>query len=323
MIRIAIINREKHALIDAIPRLIARLPPTHPKIKLLEDELYRREAGYSGETNVDAFIKRTNFSKQPKVFTNVHLKVSPTFSFEIDTLIITNHYVLIIEVKNLKGVVQFVENPPHLRRTLDTGEVTIMDCPICQIEMNKVNLDKWFRKHGIQVDLMGLFVLANQNTIVEDVPEDFQVVYRRQLPHFLSNLKPSEMILSDNQLKDITWNINNDQQNFNPFPLCSYYKIDPLHLKRGLLCRNCHSALFRNTRETWHCINCKKDAEDPYNDAISDWLLLVKNSITNRECRYFLNLKNKRVSNYYLRQSHLTKSGSSVATFYIQKKIKH
>lgn len=308
--------RKRPVLLDTIPRLLARLPVTHPKVNLLEDILFRINAGYYGESNVDIFIKRADLNPQTHIFTNVHLKVSPSFTFEIDTLIISNRYVLVVEVKNLKGIVRFVSNPPHLIRELENGEETAMDCPVCQTEMNKANLDKWFRQQGIHLKTTGLLVLANQKNIIKDVPPNFPVVYRKQIPHYLNNLKPAHIILSPDQIHHISRQIQLDQLEYNPLPLCSYYKIDPLELRRGLLCRHCHGELIRNTRETWHCSNCKKDAEDPYNDAISDWFTLVKNSITNEECRDFLKLKNKRISYHFLKKSSLIRKGKSVATFY-------
>ena len=85
--------------------------------------------------------------------------------------------------------------------------------------------------------------------------------------------------------------IHAEQQQFNPFPLCSYYNIDHRELKTGLLCRYCNSQLQRKNREKWFCEPCGKNTVNPYNDGINDWFMLVKNSITNEECRSFLNLK--------------------------------
>ena len=62
------------------------------------------------------------FPESTKVFTDVQLRISPNFTFQIDTLIITERYVLIVEVKNIKGTVRFVQNPPHLEQVLETGD---------------------------------------------------------------------------------------------------------------------------------------------------------------------------------------------------------
>ncbi|MBE1557154.1 hypothetical protein H4683_004291 [Filibacter limicola] len=163
----------------------------------------------------------------------------------------------------------------------------------------------------------GILVLANPNTVVKDVPPDFPIVYKKQITYYLQNLRSTGVVLSATQIYDITQQIQNDQKKFSPFPLCSYYNIDVNDLRTGLLCRYCNKHLRRNNRETWYCEYCSKDALDPFNDGIKDWLKLVKNSITNEECRGFLELKNPNAARYALSKSSLVKKGKSTATFYI------
>ena len=311
------IQRKKPILLKGIPRLIARLHPEHRKVQFLEKQLYRIGAGYSGECNVDAYIERTKFPQMVKIFTDVHLCNSPKFTFQIDTLVITERYVLIIEVKNLKDTVRFVPNPPHLEQVLETGDEVVLDCPVYQIESNKSNLDEWFLQRGIHLKTLGLLVLANPNTKVIDAPNDFPIIYKKQIPFYLQKLRPTERILTPNQIQTITRQLIAEQQQFNPFPLCSYYHINPSDLRKGLLCHNCHGRLQQKNRETWYCPSCSKKADDPYNEAIQDWFMLVKNSMNNKECRNFLGLKDGNAARYILSKSSLVKKGKSAATFYI------
>lgn len=304
-------------MLEGIPRLIARLHPDHRKLQFLKDSLYRISAGYSGECNVDTYIERTQITHLTKIFTDVHLRISPTFTFQIDTLIITERYVLIVEVKNLKDTVRFVQNPPHLEQIFETGTEAILDCPIHQIESNKSNLDEWFRQRGIHLKTSGLLVLANQKTKVKDAPSDLPIIYKKQIPFYLQKLQPAETILSTAQIHDLAREIHAEKQHFNPFPLCAYYNIDHRELKTGLLCRYCNRQLQRENREKWSCELCGKNTVNPYSDGIKDWFMLVKNSITNEECRSFLKLKGSNAARYILSKSGLVKKGRSKATFYI------
>ncbi|WP_342508994.1 nuclease-related domain-containing protein [Sporosarcina sp. FSL K6-2383] len=283
----------------------------------MQKQLYRIGAGYSGECNVDSYIERTQFPHSMKIFTDVHLCNSPKFTFQIDTLILTEQYILIIEVKNLKDSVQFIPNPPHLVQILETGDEVVLDCPVYQIESNKSNLDEWLRQRGIHLKTLGLLVLANPNTKVIDTPNDFPIIYKKQIPFYLQKLRPAENILTVNQIQELAKQIHAEQQQFNPFPLCSYYHISPNDLRKGLLCRDCHGQLQQKNRETWYCQRCSKKAEDPYNDGIRDWFMLVKNSMTSSECRSFLNLKDGNAARYIISKSNLIKKGQSTATFYI------
>ncbi|MEK5040830.1 nuclease-related domain-containing protein [Sporosarcina sp. FSL K6-3457] len=286
-------------------------------MQFLQNQLYRIGAGYSGECNADAYIERTQFPQMMKVFTDVHLSTSPKFTFQIDTLVITERYVLIVEVKNLKDTVRFVPNPPHLEQVLKTGDEVVLDCPVHQIESNKSNLDEWFRQRGIHLKTLGLLVLANPNTKVIDAPDDFPIIYKKQIPFYLQKLQPFERILTSSQIETITRQMIVEQQQFNPFPLCSFYHISPSDLRKGLLCPDCHGQLRQKNRETWYCPSCSKKADDPYNEAIQDWFMLVKNSMNNEECRNFLRLKNGNAACYVLSKSNLVKKGKFKTAFYI------
>ena len=272
---------------EGIPRMIARLDPDHRKLQYLKDCLYRVSAGYSGECNVDSYIERTQIPHLTKIFTDLHLRISPTFTFQIDTLIITERYVLIVEVKNLKDTVRFVQNPPHLEQIFETGAEAILDCPIHQIESNKSNLNEWFRLRGIHLKTLGLLVLANSKTRVKDAPPNFPIIYKKQIPFYLQKLQPAEKVLSIEQIHDLAREIHAEQQHFNPFPLCAYYDIDHRELKTGLLCRYCDRQLRRKNREKWFCESCGKNTFNPYNDGINDWFMLVEILLQTRSVGVF------------------------------------
>ena len=311
------IKRSTPALLKGIPRLIARIPPDHRKVQYLKEQLYRISAGYSGECNVDSYIERTWFPDSTKVFTDVQLRISPKFTFQIDTLIITERYVLIVEVKNIKGTIRFVQNPPHLEQVLETGDEAVIDCPVYQVESNKLNLDEWFLQRGINLKTYGLVVLANPNTKVKDVPQDFPIIYKKQIPFYLQSFIPPDTVLTPAQINEISIKIDKEQQEFNPFPLCSHFNIAHQDLRTGFVCHFCNQLLQRKSLRTWFCTGCEKDFKNPYEKGINDWFMLVKNSITNEECRKFLNLKDSNAARYVLSSSLLVKKGKSTKTFYI------
>ena len=42
----------------------------------------------------------------------------------------------------------------------------------------------------LHLKTFGLLVLANQKTKVKDVPPDFPIIYKKQIPFYLQNLQP-------------------------------------------------------------------------------------------------------------------------------------
>lgn len=304
-------------LIKALPRLIARLPEDYPrKAELnLAQQLYRITAGYSGETKVDRYLELFEFPESSTILTNVHLALSPGHSFQIDTLIITERYVLILEIKNIKGNLYFKSDPHHLIRELD-GEETIMECPFTQLEVAKENLQIWFAQRDIKLEVHGQVVLANKNAVVKEAPPNAPILYLKRLAIILREKERLLIKYNSAHLQKMRNLIHQNQYVYNVFPLCNYYGIDPSLLKRGQLCSQCNESMAYKTRRIRYCERCKRIESNNPDESIQDWFMLVSNSISNRQCRDFFLLKNKDGAYYILKSMQLYKEGKSTATRY-------
>ena len=126
--------------------LLRRLPPHHPQISLIIEELKKRTAGYKGECSLDfplGFLEQ-NFD----IFHDLRLEDQSRF-FQIDTLLITQKMCLIIEVKNIAGTIYFDPIFRQLIRTKD-GKETAFPYPITQLERQELQLKEWFQKNRLQ-----------------------------------------------------------------------------------------------------------------------------------------------------------------------------
>ncbi|MBW9234818.1 NERD domain-containing protein, partial [Leptospira santarosai] len=65
------------------------------------------EAGFVGETYTDRFLHQMDFSKNHAIFKGLHIQTGPDSYLQVDTLIITQKYIAILEIKNIKGKVYF------------------------------------------------------------------------------------------------------------------------------------------------------------------------------------------------------------------------
>ncbi|MFD1927427.1 nuclease-related domain-containing protein [Sporosarcina siberiensis] len=310
------IQRKEPELLQSLPRLIARLNSNQSKTNSLQKQLYNVQAGFSGERYIDRYLESLEVPISLIVLTDIHLTLTPGNSFQIDTLILSDRFLLILDVKNIAGNLHFTTNPNQLEQTLSTGEETIMDCPLDQLKTHIYVLQVWLAKRGINVDILGRVIISSKSGRVKEAPENAPIIYRKGLPILLNEMAKLPVIYSQNQLSEISNVIKQSKVVFNPFPLCRHYDIDPTDLKRGQLCPNCFNSMIYKSHKQRQCTSCGLIEPNNYQESLKDWFILVNDSISNRECREFLQLNNKDDAYYALKTLHLNKTGNSVSTRY-------
>lgn len=127
-------------IIEKSQALLWRLPLNHLKIPIIEKDLMKRKAGYNGEATVYyhlSFLK----DKKYKIFYDIRI---PLFSqhFQIDFLVLTPFYILIIEVKNISGTVTIDPLIRQLTRTYK-GLTEGFPDPVSQVQRQTLLLQKW------------------------------------------------------------------------------------------------------------------------------------------------------------------------------------
>ncbi len=310
------IHRRKPEILTAIPRLLARLHSNSPDYQKMDDMLYQKSAGYAGEIRVDKYLESIEFPEPVKILTDVELSINPKSSIQIDTLILTPSYAFILEIKNIAGTLIYIPNPPHFVRIHENKKTIVIDCPIMQLENNKTTLDIWFERNNFPMRSTGMIVMANSKTAVQDAPADMPITYGKHLPLYFRIKPPAKPLLTKQQFYVLCDKLQQDQQRYNPFPLCEKNGIDPTQLKKGIICNDCSVNLIRTNRQKWTCPACKKKFKQPYHDGLQDWFMLIKNNISNEECRDYFQMKDKYAANYILNQFPLKREGKAKATIY-------
>lgn len=61
---------------------------------------------------------------------------------------------------------------------------------------------------------------------------------------------------------------------------------------------------------TWYCPNCKVNNNIAHQKALREWFLLFKRSITNKECREFLQIDDIYTTNRILQSMNLRSEGT-------------
>lgn len=127
----------KATLIEA---LLNRLVSEHPKRVALESELGRVKAGFRGEQSIHSILAVLPPSEYV-IFHDIRLP-GKLYHFQIDLLVLSATFFLILEVKNMVGELYFDGDFKQLIRTLD-DQHTGFDDPILQVNLQRKQLQTW------------------------------------------------------------------------------------------------------------------------------------------------------------------------------------
>ncbi|WP_052144744.1 nuclease-related domain-containing protein [Halalkalibacter okhensis] len=95
--------------------LLRRLPAHHSIRNKIEEELKKRKAGYRGEQAIDYHLK-TQPIDDGLILHDNRLKQGKDHFFQIDTLIVTTRFFMILEIKNITGTLYFDQEFQQLIR---------------------------------------------------------------------------------------------------------------------------------------------------------------------------------------------------------------
>ncbi|RKJ30494.1 NERD domain-containing protein, partial [Butyricicoccus sp. 1XD8-22] len=131
-----------------------RIPPTHEKYSIIIEELSRYEAGEQGEQYILQLLSENELPKNTYVLHNVQFKSK--VDVQIDVLIVTPSFCLVLEVKNIKGILHFKKNPRQLVREEEEGKLQILGSPEIQLEQYCLGLKLLLESMKIKAPIYGV-----------------------------------------------------------------------------------------------------------------------------------------------------------------------
>lgn len=306
-------ERTEPHIIHAYTRVLHRLPPEHPSQHDILSKIDMTRAGFNGECHVDRFLKQVNFTEPYAILKEVNLKSESHSFISIDTLIITQSYICVLEIKTIKGILKFQSNPPQLLKDVDRV-ITPLKCPEQQLNRNVKRLNKWLEKYGISLPIHSYIVLPYSKTHVALPPKFAKIIMGCDISSYIEELNEYLPIISRETFDKLVSLINECQTSYFPPPLSYRYPIKYDHIQKGLLCSFC----FTTIKEEKKCPSCKKSTKHAKKEAVEDWFYLWKDSITTRECMEFIGL-NEDAASYLLRRLNLVPVGNGRGRKYFWK----
>ncbi|NHM33341.1 nuclease-related domain-containing protein [Neobacillus terrae] len=299
--------------------LLRRLPKSHPKRQIVEDNLSRRRAGYKGEQNLVFYLEQSPIN-QFLIFHNLVLTVENQ-SFQIDFLLLSNNYAIIMEVKNLAGELYFDKDFRQLIRNLN-GKTECFPDPLAQVDRQRELLIKWLANYKLQpIPLEKLVVISNLPTIIRASPgykEVYETVSKAdQILHKVKSLeqKQTQSGIDQKGLEKIKRFLLSKQISDVKF-ITNQFDIDESDLISGVLCPNCEFQVMQYKSKSWQCNMCGYKDKKAYIEAIKEYFLLFQQQINNKELREFLGVPSSRTATYILSKMNLPHSGNNIGRTY-------
>ena len=289
-------EKEQEVLrLQALDRRVSMTLPT----KVYVNKAYRNKiAEVKGEREVAYSLGFLN----GKRFLILHnLRLSDEYGyFQIDTLILNERYIKILEVKNWYGTLLFDGNGQVIRIGDNQKEEGFPN-PVTQAKMQKYRLQKWLNNQGFPIPPIDFFVVISfPSTIIKSLspskktPE--KVIYNNQLFFKIQELDEiyTSRVTKMEQLKRFSSYLI-EAHTPPSDKILEKYNISKEELIKGVICSNCSTTPMIRKRGIWFCGNCNHTSSIAHLAALNDYKLLIGHKITNRDAREFLKIESPHV----------------------------
>ena len=303
---ICIKSRDPSLKLEGLISSQGRLPAGHPLLPVLAGYQSSVEAGIGGEDRVAEVLRTSSFSFDHHIFHDL----SPTSDFQMDTFLLSPRFGVVLEVKNIGGILEFKDNPPQLIRTREDGHKDGFDSPVVQLERNYELLSDWLKSRNIKIPLYNAVVLAYPKQIVAVPPQRTKILYPSLILSYLKNIPKQEQKLDLETFHWLSTELLNSHQMYIPKPICESYQIPFGDFKSGVRCLICDRIGMVKRPRTWVCPFCGARDHLAHERTLREWFLIHKRSITNRECREFLGVEDIHVAKQILQSMNWESQGT-------------
>ncbi|MBM7620367.1 hypothetical protein JOC95_002220 [Bacillus tianshenii] len=306
-------KRDKSLYLLKLESVMDRLSEKNPKYRLASSEFLKHQAGYRGEMAVDYYLSFLSMSEY-HIFNGIRLKDSLGRFFQIDTLLVTPWYYLILEIKNIIGDLEFCYKQNQLIRTYE-DKVDRMECPITQAKRQRAQLHDWLSKHNFPIMTIEYQVIIANNhaRLINADKYVYEKVSRHSNIHNLTGSfekKYSGKVFTDKDLKRLSKLILKQDTPLATSPL-TQLKIEPFEIEKGVQCPSCKKIPMERARKFWFCRQCQFSSATAHIHVIRDYALLMGDTISNKELRSFLQLNSRSVAAKILTSQNLPILGTT------------
>lgn len=306
---IIIKHRKRPIKIEGYEALLKRLPIYHSKRDTIEDLLKSSKAGFGGEVRLDGLMRYYDPDYEHLIIQD--FSISGHFDMQVDTLILTKSCAVLLEVKNIAGRLRFMTNPSALHQTTPGGNERGYKSPLVQMEMAKWKFERLLKKLGYSLPIHTFLVIAYPNQIVENTPRGSIIWSADEVMIRLHNFQMPPEKLNSDELLNLGHQLMELSSDYKPIPLASKYGVPLEEIEKGVFCTNCKIKKMNKIHRTWKCQGCGITDAEAHHEAIQEWFMLIKPTISVAECQDFLELNYASTARKILTHARYKKIGSN------------
>jgi len=300
---------EKHLFYEALAK---RLPQNHYYWETVQKTLRKESGGYAGELRVDRELEETQLFHEYKVLRNIVVG-NPSSYCQIDTLVIHHNFILILEVKNIPGVLTYDVDTHQLTRRRDNGPIEGMGNPEAQLKRCERFINKFLSIHQLSIPVHGMIIFSNPASILAKPFPNCSAIHVSGLYQAMDKL---HQLYAENH-NPPKFDPRKIQQLFERHEL-GFPPRRPTHIPtnvfteliNGVLCPICEKNKLNYKSKYWRCSICKFKSEDAHLKALQEYSILYSEEITTVEWKNFCGLNSLATTKRVLDESHLVKIGS-------------
>ncbi|WP_026694326.1 nuclease-related domain-containing protein [Peribacillus kribbensis] len=299
-------DRKVPVRILQLEALLRRLSVHHKKRGEIESDLAKRWAGYRGELSVDFHLN--HLDDNYLIFLDVNLYYK-NIHFQIDSLILTEAFALILEIKNIAGTLFFDSSFHQLIRKIHEKEEGFSD-PILQAQRHQYLLSNWLHQNNYSnLPIRHLVVISNPSTIITAEKGDKHVhkvvCHASHLMNKLQQIKidiPTPLLSSEHfqLLSEIILR----EQKAPSTNILDSYKISTTDIEMGVICPECSMKPMKRTHGRWVCPECNHQSKCAHEKTIEDYFLLIDNEINNQSFRKFTKISSRHTASRLLKKMY-------------------
>ncbi|MCM3124049.1 MULTISPECIES: nuclease-related domain-containing protein [unclassified Mesobacillus] len=315
-------TREYPREIMILEAIVRRFPSDDFRKTEFERKLYRKRAGYKGEKVLDYFLEQIDHTEMV-ILNDLRIQFNSTH-FQIDTLIITPYFLLIIDSKNYAGTLIFLPEFNQLIRIQNDIEEVFPD-PILQTKNQAYQLKAFLNKHHFTPPPIEFLVaISNTQAIIKNPTNDKEVSYRVfrssnvafKLPPFYQ--KHTQSLLTKNDMKKIARQLVKAHEPLVPDPKTMNLPFEKM--VKGVQCPACETFGMDYHQGKWTCKNCGHKTGDAHIQALRDYFLIYGPSINSKQFRDFTNVKSSSTAKRLLTNMDLNFLGTTKGRTYSPRK---
>lgn len=301
---------DSYAYTKSLNSFTRRISPSHEKIDKIMEELSLQEAGEFGEKYILNILSEHHLPEQPYIFHNVNLYCITRM--QIDCLLISPSWCLVIEIKNLIGELTFLSDPLQLICEKD-GQRIAYRSPEAQLNQYIFGLREFFNRHQIQMPIFGVILLPFTNAIIIKPPSKYPLVIGKGIINHIWNL-PRKSVVNPQKVVEVLMESMIDEWNY--FPLTKHFRVHPADLKNGVECPNCGHIPMKRLQRTWACEACGHHDMNAHVQALKDYYMLIDKTISPKEAIEFLQLRNRYEAKRILKANSIRSFGATSSRKY-------